>query len=67
MVTSHNAFISYSHAADDNLASSVEAGLEKLAKPLLKLRALDVFRDESSLTASPALLQFGRRSWPTKN
>lgn len=55
MAISHDAFISYSHSADRKLAPALERGLEKLAKPLLKLRALDVFRDETSLTASPAL------------
>jgi len=41
----HDAFISYSHADDRPLADDFEQGLEKLAKPLLKLRAMDVFRD----------------------
>jgi len=51
----HDVFISYSHAADVSLARALETGLEKLAKPLLKLRAIDAFRDESSLSASPGL------------
>jgi WD40 repeat protein len=55
MPTRHDAFISYSHAADARLAAALEAGLEKLAKPMLKLRAMDVFRDQTSLTAAPAL------------
>lgn len=55
MALRHDAFISYSHAVDGKLAAALENGLEKLAKPLLRLRALDVFRDQSSLTASPAL------------
>ncbi|CAH2396482.1 hypothetical protein [Mesorhizobium escarrei] len=55
MAERHDAFISYSHAVDGKLAAALERGLEKLAKPLLKLRALDVFRDQTSLTASPAL------------
>ena len=55
MAFRHDAFISYSHAVDGKLATALEHGLEKLAKPLLKLRALDVFRDQTSLTASPAL------------
>ena len=53
----HDAFLSYSHA-DAPIARELERGLEKLAKPLLKLRALDVFRDESGLASSPAL-------WPS--
>jgi WD40 repeat protein len=55
MALRHDAFISYSHAADSPVADALERGLEKLAKPLLKLHALDVFRDQTSLTASPAL------------
>lgn len=55
MAISHDLFISYSHLADARLASALEQGLEKLAKPLLKLRALDAFRDQTSLTASPGL------------
>jgi hypothetical protein len=55
MPPSHDAFISYSHAVDRPLADAFERGLEQLAKPLLKLRALDVFRDETSLSASPGV------------
>ena len=55
MAFQHDAFISYSHVADTKLATALESGLEKLAKPLLKLRALNVFRDQTSLSASPAL------------
>ncbi len=51
----HDAFISYSHAADASLAAALEAGLEKLAKPALKLRAMEVFRDQTSLSANPGL------------
>jgi WD40 repeat protein len=51
----HDAFISYSHAADASLATALEAGLEKLAKPALKLRAMEVFRDQTSLSANPGL------------
>lgn len=51
----HDAFISYSHAADHAHADAFERGLEQLAKPLLKLRALDIFRDETSLSASPGV------------
>lgn len=51
----HHAFISYSHAADARLAPAFEDGLERIGKPLLKLRGLDVFRDGSDLSASPGL------------
>lgn len=55
MPTKHDAFISYSHSADSRLAKAIEEGIERLAKPLLKVRAADVFRDETSLTANPSL------------
>jgi WD40 repeat protein len=55
MAVSHDAFISYSHRADSRLAPAIESGLEKLAKPILRLRALEVFRDETSLAANPEL------------
>ena len=51
----YNAFISYSHAADGKLAPALQAGLEKFAKPWYKLRNLNIFRDEASLSASPHL------------
>ena len=37
----HDAFISYSQSADGQLASALERGLESLAKPLFRLRAID--------------------------
>jgi hypothetical protein len=51
----YDAFISYSHAADGRLAPALQAGLQSLAKPWYRRRALRVFRDETSLSASPEL------------
>ena len=51
----YDAFISYSHAADGKLAPSLQRGLRGFGKPWYTLRALRVFRDETSLSASPAL------------
>jgi WD40 repeat protein len=51
----YDAFVSYSHAADDLLAPRLQSGLQRFAKPWWKRRALRVFRDESSLSASPHL------------
>ena len=51
----YDAFISYSHAADDLLAPRLQVGLQRFAKPWWKRRAMRVFRDESSLSASPHL------------
>ncbi len=53
--TVYDAFISYSHAADDLLAPRLQAGLQRFAKPWWQRRALRVFRDESSLSANPHL------------
>ena len=53
--TSYDAFLSYSHAADDLLAPRLQAGLQQFAKPWWKRRALRIFRDEASLTANPHL------------
>ena len=51
----YNAFLSYSHSADGKLAPAIQSSLEKFGKPWYKLRNLNVFRDESSLHASPHL------------
>lgn len=55
MTIRHDAFISYSHGNDAALAAALEAGLERLARPTFSLRAMDVFRDKSSLAAAPGL------------
>jgi TIR domain len=54
----NNAFISYSHAADSQLALARQSGLHQFARPWNRIRALKVFRDKSSLGASPEL-------WPS--
>ena len=51
----YNAFISYSHSADVDLAPAIERGLEKFAKPAFKRRALRIFRDSNDLSISPDL------------
>ncbi|MBN3521355.1 toll/interleukin-1 receptor domain-containing protein [Algoriphagus lutimaris] len=51
----YNAFISYSHSSDDNFAPALQNALQKFAKPWLRKRNLEIFRDESSLDASPHL------------
>src|SRR6476469_8713449 len=51
----YDAFISYSHAADGNLAPALQAGLQRLAKPWYRPRALRVFRDDTGLAVSPQL------------
>ncbi len=54
----YKAFISYSHAADGQLAPALQSGLQQFAKPWYRLRALDIFRDGTSLAVNPAL-------WPS--
>lgn len=51
----YNAFISYAHSADNKLAQALQTALHKFAKPWYKKRHLEIFRDESSLSASPHL------------
>ncbi len=51
----YDAFISYSHAADGHLAPALKAGLEQLARPWARRRALRVFQDTSGLGTSPGL------------
>jgi WD40 repeat protein len=51
----YNAFISYSHSQDADLAPGIERALEKFAKPIFKRRALRIFRDSNDLSISPDL------------
>src|SRR5687768_606056 len=58
MASTYDAFISYSHAADGKLAPALQNALQRFAKPWYKRRALHLFRDQTSLSASPGL-------WPS--
>ena len=51
----YDAFISYSHGADLDLAPVVRDALQRLAKPWNKRRALNVFLDQASLELSSEL------------
>jgi WD40 repeat protein len=51
----YDAFISYSHESDAQLALAVQRGLTRFAKPWYRRRALEVFRDETGLSTSPDL------------
>ena len=55
---SYDAFISYAHGGDEAFAPVVQRGLQRLAKPWNRRRAMEVFRDETSLAVSPGL-------WPS--
>jgi TIR domain-containing protein len=52
----YDAFVSYSHLADDALAATLQAGLETFATPWFRSRTLRVFRDTTDLAATPGLL-----------
>ena len=51
----YNAFLSYSHAGDADLAASVQSSLQRFARPWYQTYALRVFRDQTGLSANPAL------------
>ena len=51
----YNAFISYSHAVDETIATALQKSLHSFAKPWYKLRALHIFRDQTNLAVNPAL------------
>ncbi len=51
----YDAFLSYSHSADDLLAPRLQGGLQTFAKPWWRRRAIRVFRDDASLSANPHL------------
>jgi WD40 repeat protein len=50
-----DAFISYSHDVDRQIATALETELKQFAKPWFRLRAANIFRDETNLSASPHL------------
>jgi hypothetical protein len=54
----YDAFISYSHAKDKPVANALQSVVQKLGKPWYRRRALRVFRDDASLSATPHL-------WPS--
>lgn len=54
----YDAFISYSHAKDKPIASALQSVIQKLGKPWYRRRSLRVFRDDTSLSATPQL-------WPS--
>lgn len=54
----YDAFISYSHSADGAFAPALQNGLQRLARPWNRRRALEVFRDQTGLSVTPHL-------WPS--
>src|SRR6516165_5010653 len=51
----YDAFISYSHAKDRRIASALQSAIQRLGKPWYRRRVLRLFRDDTSLSATPAL------------
>jgi MTH538 TIR-like domain (DUF1863) len=51
----YDAFITYSHKFDRERTAALQKALHTFAKPWYRLRALHVFRDETSLSATPSL------------
>jgi len=54
----YDAFISYSHSKDKAIAAALQSAIQKLGKPWYRRRALRLFRDDTSLSATPHL-------WPS--
>lgn len=54
----YDAFISYSHAMDKPIARALQSVIQLMGKPWHKRRAARIFRDDTSLAATPGL-------WPT--
>src|SRR5580765_7802826 len=57
-MATYDAFISYSHAKDKPIAAALQGAVQKLGKAWYRRRALRVFRDDTSLSATPHL-------WPS--
>jgi TIR domain len=51
----YDAFLSYSHAKDKPIAAALQSVVQRLGKPWYRRRALRVFRDDTSLSATPHL------------
>ena len=54
----YDAFISYSHVKDKPIAAALQSVMQRLGKPWYRRRALRLFRDDTSLSATPGL-------WPS--
>jgi hypothetical protein len=51
----YDAFISYSHAGDKPIAAALQSVVQRLGKAWHQRRVLRVFRDDTSLSATPGL------------
>ena len=50
-----DAFISYARSASTLEAQRLQTAIQTFAKPWFRLRAVRIFRDDSSMSANPAL------------
>jgi hypothetical protein len=57
-MAAYDAFVSYSHAKDKPVAAALQSVMQRLGNPWYRRRALRVFRDDTSLSATPSL-------WPS--
>jgi WD40 repeat protein len=55
MKKKYDAFISYSNAADHQLAPSIQSALSKFTKKWFQLNALSIYRDKTNLSPTPHL------------
>ena len=51
----YDAFISYKHSVDGQLASALQQGLQRFAKNWYQRRAVRIFRDKTDLSLAPSL------------
>ncbi len=51
----YDAFVSYSHAADNELAPVLQKYMQSFARPWFRLRSMRVFRDDTTLVLTPHL------------
>jgi hypothetical protein len=51
----YDAFLSYSHAADGQLAPALQNAVQRFATPWYRLRSLHLFRNQTGLSASSGL------------
>ncbi len=63
----YDACISYNHGDDDRLAVAIRTGLQRLAKPWNRRRALNVFLDKAARRCRPASGRRCSRAWRTSN
>jgi hypothetical protein len=57
-VAIYDGFVSCSQSKDKPIAAALQSTVEKLGKPWIRRRALQMFRDDTCCSATPGL-------WPT--